>query len=82
MVEPWCVARGIRIEGFLIVKVRIPTILDHKELMGDELGRKGILPSLPGQRHVWNEHHGVHRSSDIPVSSMFIFISRNFLCRF
>ncbi|GAB2227001.1 hypothetical protein Droror1_Dr00008800 [Drosera rotundifolia] len=41
MGQPWCSIGGLRFQGLLHFEVQEQAILDHQELMGDEMGRSG-----------------------------------------
>ena len=52
---------GLRRQGFLSLAPGLPALLDHKELVGEAMGRGRVLPSLQRTRHVRSQHHGFCR---------------------
>lgn len=59
MGEPRRVTRGLRFERLLYPQAWKPALLDHQELLGNQVGRARLLSPLQGTGHVRNEHDGL-----------------------
>lgn len=56
--KPWCSSSRLRVERLLNLASRVQTVLDHQELVGEEMGRTRVLPGMPWPWNVWDELHG------------------------
>ena len=61
MDQSWCASGGVRVERLLHLAIRVPTVLDHQELVGEAVGRAWVLQAMPRSRYVWDEHNGFSR---------------------
>lgn len=71
MGQPWCVTRRLRFERLLYPEAWKPALLDHQELLGNQVGRARVLSPLQGTRHVRNEHDGLRRDDSNLVKKVF-----------
>lgn len=76
MGESRCITSGVWCKGILHSQIRQQAVLDHQEFLGQEMGRKWLLPSLQWAWYVWNEHNGLGSGySSFLSTTLFLFTS-------
>lgn len=71
--QPWGITSGLWGKRVFNSKTWESTLLDHKELMGQTVGRTWLLSHLPRPFHVWNQHNGLSSGNPSLLKSSFSF---------